>query len=78
MNKTGYEIRADLVALAKEYLDKQAALNLEYMKQMVDAGNAMATDMLQKNYMRAYTPEDVLNVAKMFYSFVDTNKAEKK
>ena len=37
-NKNPFEIRADILAMAKDYMDKQVELNTTLFSQMVEAG----------------------------------------
>lgn len=73
MSKTGYEIRADILHLAKEYMDKQSALYMEYSKKMIDAGNQNMSE-LAKNYIPNYSIEDMIKIAERMYSFVNEKK----
>jgi len=72
---TPFEIRADLLKLAADHLEKQFTANVkfatEYNKAMFQAGTAAATEALVK--MPTYfTSEDVIKKATEFYSFVQT------
>ena len=74
MTKTPFEIRADLLKLAADHLEKQFTANFkfatEYNKAMLEAGTA-ATEALVK--MPTYfTSEDVVKKASEFYNFVQT------
>lgn len=69
MSKTGYEIRADILALAKDYLDKQNALNMEYGKRMIEAGNNTLVQVVQ-NMPKPYTLDEMLEIAERMYTFV--------
>jgi hypothetical protein len=62
--KNPFEIRTEVLAMAKDYMDKQYALNMEMLKKMSDAtGEAMKE-------LPMYKAEDVLEKAEEFYSFV--------
>jgi len=72
MTKTPFEIRADLLKLAADHLEKQFVANLkfatEYNRALTDAGIA-ASEALVK--MPTYfTSEDVIKKASEFYNFV--------
>ena len=72
MTKSPFEIRADLLKLSQEHLEKQYLANLKftteaYMK-MVDAGVAVADKMPK---MQFPTAKEILDQAQEFYSFVN-------
>jgi hypothetical protein len=69
MSKSGYEIRSDILALAKEYLDQQTKLNMEYSKRMIEAGNNTLTQVVQ-NMPKPYTLDEMLDIAERMYTFV--------
>ena len=62
--KNPFEIRSDVLAMAKDYMDKQYALNLEIAQKMSEA----STEAFKEIPM--YTVEDVLKKAEELYSFV--------
>lgn len=66
--KTPFEIRADILAMARDYMDKQYAINLELTKQMVEAGQKTAEDFQKASQM--YSTEELMKQATEFYSFV--------
>jgi hypothetical protein len=72
MTKSPFEIRADLLKLAQDHLEKQYTANLKftteaYMK-MVDAGVAVTENMPKMSFP---TTKDILDQAQEFYSFVN-------
>jgi hypothetical protein len=72
MTKSPFEIRADLLKLAQDHLEKQYVANLKfttetYMK-MVDAGVAAAESMPKMPFP---TAKEILEQAQEFYSFVN-------
>ncbi len=69
MSKSGYEIRSDILALAKEYLDQQTKLNMEYSKRMLEAGNNTLVQVVQ-NMPKPYTLDEMLEIAERMYTFV--------
>ena len=71
MTKTPFEIRADLLKLAADHLEKQFTANLQFATEYNRALGNVATEALVK--MPTYfTSEDVLKKASEFYSFVQT------
>lgn len=68
-NKNGFEIRAEVLEMAKSYMDKQLELNMEYAKKMQELGQIQMEDF-QKAF-QPYSVEDLMEKAKEFYSFVE-------
>ena len=68
-NKNPFEIRADVLAMAKDYMDKQVELNMALFDQMVEVGQKTAADIPQM-----YTMEELQEKAKELYSFVTEKK----
>jgi TRAP-type C4-dicarboxylate transport system substrate-binding protein len=74
-NKNPFEIRSEILELAKEYMDKQIQMNIEYAEKLREAG-----EIQSKQYLEAFTPykfEDLMTKAKEMYSFVSTKETEK-
>ena len=67
-NKNPFEIRAEMLQLAKEYMDQQQSLNMSFAKNMVEAGRKSAEEVQQAYQM--YSMEDLMEKAKEMYSFV--------
>lgn len=76
MSKTGYEIRADILALAKDYLDKQTQATLEYNRQMLAAGNELIVNYLKTNVAQPYGMQELLKAAQEMYSFVSEKPSD--
>ncbi len=68
-NKNPFEIRADVLAMAKDYMDKQVELNTALFTQMMEAGKKTIEDFPQM-----YTMEELQDKAKEMYSFVSDKK----
>ena len=66
-NKNPFEIRTDVLAMAKDYMDKQYQLNLEVTQKMIEAGKATIADL-----PTFYTFEELEKMAKQMYKFVET------
>ena len=64
-NKNPFEIRADVLAMAKDYMDKQVELNTALFQQMMEAGKKTIEDC-----PTMYTMEELQEKAKEMYSFV--------
>jgi hypothetical protein len=68
-----FEIRAEMLKMAQEYLQKQQEINLDFagrtFEQLVKEGKKVAEDW--KEYApKMYTFEDVLKEANKLYGFV--------
>jgi len=61
--KNPFEIRTEVLAMAKDYMDKQYALNLEMAQKMNEAVGSYNVPVM-------YTTEELMEKAKEFYSFV--------
>jgi hypothetical protein len=73
-NKNPFEIRADILEMAKDYMDKQTALNLQYWEKMLTLGQATMEDV--KAAYTPYTMEDLTKKAQEMYSFVSNKDAK--
>jgi hypothetical protein len=67
-NKNPFEIRAEMLALAKEYMDKQHELNVKFANDMYEQGK-MQWEQVQESY-QMYSMNDLMEKAKEMYSFV--------
>jgi hypothetical protein len=65
--KNPFEIRTEVLAMAKDYMDKQYALNLELAQKM-----AGETAKAMENLPTMYTMEELMEKAKEMYKFVET------
>ena len=72
MAKNPFEIRADMIAYAKEYLDQVTALNIEAANKMLEA-NQITADQLKEMY-KMYSMDDLMAKAKEMYNFVSTKE----
>lgn len=67
-NKNPFEIRADMLQLAKDYMDQQTQMNVEFATKMFEAGQKTADEL--KTAMTPYSMDDLMEKAKEMYSFV--------
>ena len=67
-SKNPFEIRAEMLQLAKEYMDQQYHMNIQFAEKMMDQGKKTAEE-LQEMY-KMYSMEDLMEKAKEMYSFV--------
>ena len=68
MNKNPFEIRAEMLQLAKEYMDQQYHMNVQFAENMVAQGKKTVED-IQDTY-KMYSMEDLMAKAKEMYGFV--------
>lgn len=72
-----FEIRAEMLKMAQDYLTKQQEINLEFaqntFEQLVKEGKKVAEDW-QTYAPKMYTFEDVLKEANKLYGFVKDAK----
>ena len=68
MNKNPFEIRAEMLQLAKDYMDKQQEMNIRLMSDLFQA-NKVQTEEIKAAY-KMYSMEDLMEKAKEMYSFV--------
>jgi hypothetical protein len=69
MNKNPFEIRADILQLAKEYMDKQIEMNMTFAEKLMSQGS--------EQYVKAFQPytfDDMMKVANEMYSFILTKE----
>jgi hypothetical protein len=67
-NKNPFEIRAEMLAMAKDYMDRQWEMNVDFTRQMVEQNKATVEE-LQKALV-PYTMDELMDKAKDLYSFV--------
>jgi len=80
MSKTPYELRVDLLAMSKEYLEQQYQRNFEFARtafeKSVEVGQATLEEW-QKYAPPFYDFTDVIKKAEELYSFVSTKEVSK-
>jgi hypothetical protein len=72
MSKNGYEIRAQLVELSKEYLEKQHEANVQYASKMFELGKLQQKEYL--DMLKPYTLDSIIEHANKMYDFVTSKK----
>jgi hypothetical protein len=72
-NKNGFEIRADVLEMAKSYMDKQTELTVDYANRMQEMGRAQSSNFKEEfeKSFKLYSVEDLLTKAQEFYDFVE-------
>ena len=68
MNKNPFEIRAEMLQLAKDYMDTQHQLNIQLMNDMFEQGRKTYEDV-QEAY-KMYSMDELMDKAKEMYGFV--------
>lgn len=69
-HKNPFEIRAEMLSLAKDYMDQQYQTNLQFTNDMFEQGKVQWEEV-QKAYTM-YSVEDLMEKAKEMYSFVSS------
>jgi len=69
-NKNPFEIRADMLKLAKDYMDAQHELNVQLMNDMYEQGKKTYEEV--QDAYKMYSMEELMAKAKEMYSFVST------
>lgn len=67
-NKNPFEIRSEMLTLAKEYMDQQLAMNKDFAEKMHEAGKKTLEELQEANKM--YTMEELMEKAREMYTFV--------
>jgi hypothetical protein len=76
-NKNPFEIRLDLIQMAKDYLDAQAKVNTDFATKVFSemVANGRATTEQWQNFVPAqYTIKDITDKANELYGFIVKNK----
>ena len=71
-SKNPFEIRADMLKLAKEYMDAQHELNIQLMNDLYEQGKKTYEEV-QESY-KMYSMEELMAKAKEMYSFVSNKE----
>ena len=67
-NKNPFEIRADILGMAKEYLDEQYRVNMDMSKKLFEVGSKTAEEL--QAAMKPYTMQQLTETAENMYNFV--------
>ena len=73
-NKNPFEIRAEILNLAKEYMDQQYHMNIQFLENMIAEGKKAREDIEEqlKDAYKMYSMDELMAKAKEMYSFVST------
>jgi len=66
-NKNPFEIRAEMLQLAKEYMDQQYHMNVQFAESMMEQGKKSIEDIKESYEM--YSMDDLMSKAKEMYAF---------
>jgi aconitase B len=71
-SKNPFEIRAEMIKLAKDYMDQQYHMNIQFLENMVAEGEKARKDIEDqlKDAYKMYSMEDLMTKAQEMYSFV--------
>lgn len=67
-NKNPFEIRAEMLQMAKDYMDKQWEMNYFFTEKLFEEGKKTAEEV--QKAMKPYSTDDLVKKAQEFYSFV--------
>ena len=67
-NKNPFEIRAEMLQLAKEYMDQQHHMNVQFAENMMEQGKKTLEEVKESYNM--YSMDELMEKAKEMYSFV--------
>ena len=68
-NKNPFEIRAEMLQLAKDYMDQQQSLNMMFAEKAFEEGKK-SFEEYQSMMTQMYSMEDLMEKAKEMYTFV--------
>lgn len=69
MTKNPFEIRAEVLELAKDYMDQQHRMNIQFAEKAMEEGKK-TFEQYQEVVTTMYSMEDLMEKAKQMYSFV--------
>lgn len=71
VNKTPFELRSDALSMAKDYFDQVYQTNKEYAEKIIQLNKGTMEEIIKIQPI-PYKVDDVINMAKEFYKFIDT------
>ena len=71
-HKNPFEIRTEMLQMAKDYMDQQYQMNIQLANDLYEQGQKTAEEV--KDAYQIYSVEDMMNKAKEMYSFVSDKK----
>lgn len=72
MAKNPFEIRAEMLQLAKDYMDQQHKMNVQFTENLIkESGEARTTFQRQlEDAYKMYSMDELMEKAKEMYNFV--------
>ena len=67
-NKNPFEIRAEMLQMAKDYMDQQWHMNLDFTRQLFEQNKKTIEEM--QDALKHYSMEELMKKANEMYSFV--------
>tara|TARA_R100000541_G_scaffold1902_4_gene7104 strand:+ start:5060 stop:5281 length:222 start_codon:yes stop_codon:yes gene_type:complete len=67
-HKNPFEIRAEMLQMAKDYMDQQWTMNIQLANDLYEQGHKSAEEV--KEAYKIYSTDDLMAKAKEMYSFV--------
>jgi len=67
-HKNPFEIRTEMLQMAKDYMDQQYQMNIQLANDLYEQGQKTAEEV--KEAYQIYSTEDLMAKAKEMYSFV--------
>ena len=67
-NKNPFEIRAEMLQMAKDYMDQQWRMNIQLVNDLYETGLKTADEVAEA--YKIYSTEELMQKAKEMYSFV--------
>jgi hypothetical protein len=67
-NKNPFEIRQEILQMAKDYMDQQWHMNVDFTRQLVEQNKATVEQM--QDALKPYTIETLMEKAQELYTFV--------
>ena len=67
-NKNPFEIRAEMLHMAKDYMDRQWEMNVQFTQQLFEQGDLTVGEMNEA--LEPYKMIDLMAKAQEFYGFV--------
>jgi len=75
-SKNPFEIRAEMLQLAKDYMDQQYHMNIQFYENMIAEGENVRGSIISqvKDAYKMYTVEELMAKANEMYAFVSEKK----
>lgn len=72
-NKNPFEIRAEMLSMAKDYMDQQYQMNVSFMEKAMEEGKK-SFEEYQQTVTNMYSMDELMEKAKEMYSFITTKE----